>query len=96
MENMIRVTPSHFRGGPRQGMLLEGYYIYGDLRMKISVRFRKFDRNFFDEAKWKSVLNEILTRSGYSFRMTREQFININIKSELFPGVEIKTNLEGF
>ena len=94
---MIRVVASHFRGGPHKGMTLEGYYIYDEtLRMKVVLDFRRYDRRLYGMERWLSVLKYILTTSGYSFRMTREQFININIKRELFPGVEINTKLEGF
>ena len=97
MEHQIYIDPYKFYGGPGKGMHLEAFLIYDDrLRMKVILDFKKW----WDKTKWDrwamiSVLQHIIVTSGYNFRPSRDEFINMNFKRELFPGCEIKTEIEG-
>ena len=83
----------YFQG---KGMHLECMIMWdSETKMLIKCDFKKRIDRKWDRWSLISLIDNIILRSGYSHRLTRSEFINMNIKRELFPGVEIKIEILG-
>lgn len=81
----------YFQGS---GMHLECMIMWDSAtKMVMKCDFRKRVERKYDRWSLISLVYNIILKSGYDLTMTRDQFINMNIKRELFPGVEIKIEI---
>lgn len=79
------------------GMHLEVMVLWDSVtRMKMVCDFKKRINRKWDRWSLISLINNIIYRSGYKMRMTKSEFINMQIKNELFPGVDIKVEILSF
>lgn len=100
MEEKVRqiyIDPYKCLIGPGPGMHLECMIMWDSVtRMKMVCDFKKVIERKWDRWSLISLIGNIIIRSGYSFRMTRSEFINMHIKDELFSGVEIRVEIVNF
>lgn len=93
----IYIDPYKCLVGPGPGMHLECIIMWDSMtRMKMVCDFKKRIDRKWDRWSLISLISNIIIRSGYNYRMTRSQFLNIQIKKELFPGVDIKMEIVDF
>lgn len=84
----------YFQG---RGMHLECMIMWDSAtKMVMKCDFKKRIDRKWDRWSLISLISNIIIRSGYEFRLTRSQFLNMQIKNELFPGVDIKVEIVGF
>lgn len=80
-----------------KGMYLECMIMWDSAtKMVMKCDFKKRIDRKWDRWSLISLIDNIIIRSGYSFRMTRSEFINMQIKNDRFPGVDIKVEIVGF
>lgn len=84
----------YFQGN---GMHLECMIMWNSAtKMVMKCDFKKRVNRKYDKWSLISLIENIIIRSGYSLRMTNSEFINMQIKNELFPGADIKVEIVGF
>lgn len=94
--NQIYIDPYmfYFQG---KGMHLECMIMWdSETKMVMKCDFKKRIDRKWDRWSLISLIDNIILRSGYSHRLTKVDFINMQIKKELFPGVDIKVEILSF
>lgn len=81
----------YFQGS---GMHLECMIMWNSAtKIVMKCDFKKRVDRKYDKWSLISLIENIIIRSGYSLRMTKSEFINMQIKNELFPGADIKVEI---
>lgn len=83
------------KGGPHKGLELQYYLIYDEhTRRHITVKgpYSNFNVNPWNPQRLQSILMNLMTRSNLPFRMTENEFLNMNWKN--FDKITVQDELE--
>lgn len=95
--HQIYVDPYKCLVGPGPGMYLECMIMWDSAtKMVMKCDFKKRIERKWDRWSLISLISNIIIRSGYSFRMTKSEFVNMQIKKDRFPGVDINVEIVDF